>query len=271
MQKYLDELNKELRLRNYSPKTIKSYILCLKGYFSYKKENLESVDIQTIKTFLLEKQDKGYSSQTVNLYLNAIKYFYRDVIKSPQKIDIKFAKRSKKLPIVLSRQEIERLINNISNLKHKFFISLSYGAGLRVSEVVSLKVKDLNFDNLTIHIKQSKGRKDRMTIFPEKMKNDLLNLTAGKEKDGLVFESERGGRLSSRSAQKVFETSLKKSEIKKDATFHSLRHSFATHLLENGVDVRYVQELLGHQNIRTTQLYTQVTSTSLKNIKSPLE
>ncbi|MFZ5365305.1 MAG: site-specific tyrosine recombinase/integron integrase [Patescibacteria group bacterium] len=271
MQKYLDAVKNELRLRNYSQKTIKSYILCLKDFFNFLKQDFERVDVDKIKQYLLNKQEKGYSPQTINLHLNSIKYFYRDIIKSPQKIDLKFAKRSKKLPIVLSRQEIEKLINSISNAKHRLLISLSYGAGLRVSEAISLKVKDLDFDNLTIHLKQSKGRKDRITVFPEKMKNDLLNLTAGKDKDDLVFESERGGKLSSRSAQKVFENALKKADIKKDATFHSLRHSFATHLLENGVDVRYVQELLGHQNIRTTQIYTQVSSTKLKNIKSPLE
>ncbi len=271
MQKYLEDVKNELRLRNYSQRTIKSYVLCLKDFFGFLKQDFEKVDIDKIKQYLLKKQEKGYSPQTINLHLNSIKFFYCEVVKSPQQINIKFAKRSKKLPIVLSRQEIKRLINSISNAKHRLIISLSYGAGLRVSETINLKVKDLNFDNLTIHLKQSKGRKDRITVFPEKMKNDLLNLTAGKGKDDLVFESERGGKLSSRSAQKVFENSLKKSGIKKDATFHSLRHSFATHLLENGVDVRYVQELLGHQNIRTTQIYTQVTSTKLKNIKSPFD
>ncbi|HUT21777.1 MAG TPA: site-specific tyrosine recombinase/integron integrase [Candidatus Bipolaricaulota bacterium] len=271
MQKYLDDVKNELRLRNYSLKTIKSYLLCLKDFFNYLQKDFEKVDIDRIKEYLLRKQEKGYSPQTINLHLNSIKFFYRDIIKSPQKIDLKFAKRSKKLPIVLSRQEINKLINPISNAKHRLLISLSYGAGLRVSEAISLKVKDMDFDNLTIHLKQAKGRKDRITIFPEKMKNDLLNLTAGKGKDDLVFESERGGKLSERSAQKVFENALKKSEIKKDATFHSLRHSFATHLLENGVSIRYVQELLGHQNIRTTQIYTQVTSTNLRNIKSPFD
>jgi len=271
MQKYLEEVKNELRLRNYSQKTIKSYILCLKEFFGYLKQDFEKADIDKIKQYLLKKQEKGYSPQTINLHLNSIKFFYRDIIKFPRQINIKFAKRSKKLPVVLSRQEIERLINSISNARHRLLIALSYGAGLRVSEGIGLKVKDLDFENYTIHIKQSKGKKDRITVFPEKMKNDLLNLIAGKGKDDLVFERERGGKLSSRSAQKVFENALKKTGIKKDATFHSLRHSFATHLLENGIDVRYVQELLGHQNIRTTQIYTQVTSPQLKNIKSPLE
>ncbi|HUT22026.1 MAG TPA: tyrosine-type recombinase/integrase [Candidatus Bipolaricaulota bacterium] len=260
MQKYLDAVKIELRLRNYSPKTTKSYLLCLRDYFNYKKLDFEQLDIQSIKEFLLKKYDKGFSSQTVNLYLNSIKYFYHEVIKSDQKIDIKFAKRSKKLPVVLSRSEISELMNTINNQKHKLLVSIAYGAGLRVSEVINLKVKDLDLNQLFIHVKKAKGGKDRLTIFPEKLKNDLLNLIAGKGKDELVFESERGGKLTSRTAQLIFEKALKKTNIKKDATFHSLRHSFATHLLENGVSIRYVQELSGHQNIRTTQIYTQVTS-----------
>jgi len=183
---------------------------------------------------------------------------------------LKFAKTKKKLPIVLSRAEIENIINSISNQKHKLIIALSYGAGLRVSEAINLKVKDINMEELTIHLKGAKGGKDRITIFPEKSREELRKLMSLKKGDDYIFESEYGGKLTERTAQKVFENALKKTGIKKSATFHSLRHSFATHLLENGVDVRYVQELLGHQNIRTTQLYTKVTNPMIKNIKSPL-
>ena len=270
MQEYLEKTKRELRLRNYSFKTIKAYLSCLNEYFNFQKLNLEKIDEEKIKEFLLNKQSKNYSSQTINLYLNAIKFFYREVLKIPQRINLKFAKRSKKLPIVLSREEIKNIIDTIKNPKHKLIISLAYGAGLRISEVVNLKVKDVNLEELTIHLKNAKGRKDRITIFPEKIKNNLQNLIAGKNLNDYLFESERGGKLTERTAQKVFENALRRAGIKKDATFHSLRHSFATHLLENGVDVRYVQELLGHQNIRTTQIYTQVTNPKLKNIKSPL-
>jgi len=191
-------------------------------------------------------------------------------LKIPEKINLKFAKRSKKLPIVLSREEIRNIIDSIRNLKHKLIISLAYGAGLRISEVVNLKVKDVNLEELTIHLKNAKGKKDRITIFPEKIRSNLKSLIIGKKSDDYLFESERGGKLTERTAQKVFENALRRAGIKKDATFHSLRHSFATHLLENGVDIRYVQELLGDRNIRTTQVYTQVTNPKLKNIKSPL-
>jgi len=270
MQEYLEKTKQELRLRNYSFKTIKAYLGCLGEYFYFKKFNLEKIDEENIRQFLLDKQDKSYSSQTINLYLNGIKFFYREVLKIPEKINLKFAKRSKKLPIVLSREEIKNIIEAIKNPKHKLIISLAYGAGLRISEVISLKVKDVNLEELTIHLKNAKGKKDRITIFPEKIKTDLQHLIAGKNPNDYVFESERGGKLTERTAQKVFENALQTAGIKRDATFHSLRHSFATHLLENGVDVRYVQELLGHRNIRTTQVYTQVTNPKLKNIKSPL-
>ena len=270
IQNHLNELTTELKLRNYSQKTIKSYSLCLKDFFAYLKSDYEKIDIDKIKNFLLLKQAKGNAPQTVNLYLNAVKFFYRDVLKNPKKIDIKFAKRTKKIPVVLSRKEIIDILNTYKNKKHKLLIGISYGAGLRVSEAVDLKVKDLNIDDLTIHLKEAKGGRDRITIFPEKMKDALIRIIAGKDKNDYVFESERGGKLTTRTAQKVFENGLKRAKIKKEATFHSLRHSFATHLLENGTDIRYIQELLGHQNIWTTQIYTKVMNPNLRKIKSPL-
>jgi len=270
MENYLEQTRQELKLRNYSFKTIRAYLGCLREYFDFKKFNLEKIDEENIKQFLLNKQSKNYSSQTINLYLNAIKFFYREVLKIPQKINLKFAKRNKKLPIVLSREEIKSIINLIKNPKHKLIISLAYGAGLRVSEVVNLRVNDINLEELTIHLKNAKSKKDRITIFPEKIEQDLKILIASKDLDDILLISERGGKLSERTIQKIFSNYLQKAKIKKKATFHSLRHSFATHLLENGVDVRYVQELLGHQNIRTTQIYTHVTNPQIRNIKSPL-
>jgi site-specific recombinase XerD len=270
LEELLGKIEDELKLRNYSRKTIESYLLCLKDYFQFIKTVKKDPDVSQIKKYLLEKQDKGQAPQTINLHLNAIKYFYREVFKSAVAINIKFAKISKKLPVVLSRSEIEKIIGTISNPKHRLLISLSYGAGLRVGEAINLKIRDINFDELTIHLKNAKGKKDRITVFPGSVKNDLCELTALKHGNEFVFESERGGKLTERTAQAIFEKALKKARINKRASFHSLRHSFATHLLENGVDVRYVQELLGHQNIRTTQLYTKVTNPSLKNIKSPL-
>lgn len=264
-------IENELKLRNYSRKTIKSYLGCLEDYFCYIKNVKKDPDVALIKKYLLEKQEAGQAPQTINLHLNAIKYFYREIFKSKVLIDIHFSKTSKKLPVVLSRSEIEKIVDCIRNEKHRLMVALAYGSGLRVSEVINLKVRDVDLDELTIHIKSAKGNKDRITIIPEKLKSDLGEMAALQHGNEFLFESERGGKLTERTAQKVFDHALEKSGIKKDATFHSLRHSFATHLLENGVDVRYVQELLGHANIRTTQIYTKVTNPMLKNIKSPLE
>lgn len=312
-----------MRLRRYSPKTVKSYLACLREYFEtfYSPGNTEGrgdgvfvcsrgtnlgprirnsvessyrgvtdsnsagivldssktiadkllrFDEERVRVFLLKKEARGYAAQTVNLYLNAILFFYREALKQPIKSTLRFAKRPGQLPCVLSREEIQKLLDSIVNFKHRFLISLAYGAGLRVSEAVALRVKDIDFDQGMVWVRRGKGEKDRVTLLPEKLKNGLRVLIEGREGQSYVFESARGGELTARSAQKIFEHALHKTEIKKTATFHSLRHSFATHLLENGVDIRYVQELLGHQNIRTTQRYTHVTNPSLKAIKSPL-
>ena len=271
MQIQLDQTERELRIRNYSGKTVKSYLYGLREYFAFRKNDFDRLDVENIKNFLLSAEKRGVSAQTRNLLLNAIKFYYRSVAKTGEHIDIRSAKKSKHLPIVLSRLEIAVLLAATINAKHRLLLALAYGAGLRVSEVVNLKVRDVDLRELIVHVKQGKGKKDRITVFPEKLVADIQNLIAGKTPNDILFASERGGKLSTRTAQKVFEHSIKKAGIHKDATFHSLRHSFATHLLENGVDVRYVQELLGHQNIRTTQLYTRVTNPQLKNIKSPLQ
>ena len=270
MQAELQKIKRELKIRNYSPKTIKSYLYALREYFLFKEKNFSKLDQNNIKNFLFDCEKRMISAQSRNLYLNAIKFYYKNIVKNLNKIEIYSAKKPKKLPIVLSREEIKLIIDSIKNEKHKILISLAYGSGLRVSEVVNLQLQDLNFTELTVHIKQAKGQKDRISVLSPKLLNDLEFLTAQKSKNDFIFESERGGKLTTRTAQKVFENALKISKIKKSASFHSLRHSFATHLLENGTDVRYVQSLLGHENIRTTQLYTQVTNPQLKNIKSPL-
>lgn len=270
MQNVLEKTERVLQLRNYSPKTRKAYFLYIKDYITFSKARGIKNKQKAIEEFLLDKHNRKQSPQTINLALNAVKFLYGQVLKDPRKINLKFAKRSKKLPIVLPRAGIEKIINATGNAKYRLMIALGYACGLRVSEVVNLKVGDLDIDELVVHIKGGKGKKDRISILPEKLQDELRNLVAGKKRDELVFDSNRGGKLTTTSLQKMFRKSLSKTDIKKPATFHSLRHSFATHLLENGVDVRYVQELLGHQNIRTTQIYTQVTNPKLKNIRSPL-
>jgi len=270
MDYWLAELVIQLKLRNYSPCTIKTYIVDLRAYLSFKKENFARPDIANIREFLLHKQKLGRAAATLNLYLQSIRFFYAKVVKSPLEIDLPLAKKSWRLPLILSREEIDVVLQMIKNSKHRLMLALAYGSGLRVSEVVNLKKKNLDLPNLLIYVRQSKGRKDRISILPLKIRDDLQNLLAGKAEDDLVFPSERGGKLTTRAAQRVFEDAVRRAGILKEVTFHSLRHSFATHLLENGVDIRYLQELLGHANILTTQRYTHVTARAIRKISSPL-
>lgn len=271
MANLLDIVRREMELRNYSAKSIAAYAGVIKDLVGFYQKPLKELTRDEIKEYLYQKQKKGLSSQTIALAANALNYLYTQIYKQKGFEKIRQPKRTQKLPEVLNRLEIKQLVASIANQKHRLLISVAYGAGLRVSEVVRLKVQDVDWDNLTVRVRQGKGKKDRITLLPESLVGELRRFIPGKEKYDFVFESERGGRLSEATAQKVFYAAMKKAGIKKPATFHSLRHSFATHLLENGVDVRYVQELLGHANIRTTQIYTKVTNPSLKNIKSPLE
>ncbi len=266
----INAVRSELLQRNYSPKTIKSYTSYLREYLGWAGFDYRNLDVDMIRRFLVMKHERGFAPQSVNLYLNAIKFFYYQVLKINKQIDLKFSKRTKKLPIVLSRTEIEKLIVITQNLKHKTLLALAYAAGLRISEVISLKVKDVLLDEGLLHIKEAKGKKDRLTLLSDKLIDDLKILMNGKGANDYVFESERGGKLASRTASRIFENAMQKAGIVKEATFHSLRHSFATHLLENGTDIRYVQKLLGHANIKTTQIYTQVTTQAIRKIKSPL-
>lgn len=270
IQVLLERAETELRIRNYSPRTRQSYAHCLRAFFSFSGAGVEQADEEGIRRFLLALEQRGASPQTRNMHLSAIKFYYQHVTRSGTRITIPAAKKRHALPTVLSRDEIHRMLDVTANTKHRLLLALAYAAGLRVSEVVALRVGDCDLPELTLHIKQAKGQKDRISIVPEKLREELSRLIAGRPGDAPVFASAHGGPLTTRTAQKIFEHALVRVGIKKHATFHSLRHSFATHLLENGTDVRYVQELLGHHNIRTTQRYTQVTNPMLKRIQSPL-
>jgi integrase/recombinase XerD len=255
----LEELQCYMRVAGYSKRTIEAYTRCV-----------AEIGDGDLLIFLDRLAREGKSSYTLNQYHAAYKLYTNKILKVVWETPFPYAKRHKRLPIVLTRAEIEKLLVVTNNSKYRLLLSLAYGAGLRVSELINLHVKDVDTKELTIFVREGKGGKDRMTIIPEKLSKELQNLMTGKRGDNYLFESVRGGKLTVRTPQAVFAKYLKLSGIKKSATFHSLRHSFATHLLENGVDVRYVQELLGHSSIKTTQIYTHVTSPALKNIQSPL-
>lgn len=247
MPSLLEIIQKEMRIRNYSERTIEAYSrVCSELYKIYKKPPRELSEDE-IKDYLYTLQKKGLSSQSIALAVNAINYLFIQIYKNNSFQKLRHPKRSSKIPVVLSRQDIDLVLSKISNPKHRLIISLAYAAGLRVSEVISLKVKDIDLAEMTITVRQGKGKKDRLSVISQKLINELETIIANRIGHDFLFASERGGKLTTATPQKIFYSALRKAGIKKEATFHSLRHSFATHLLENGVDVRYVQELLGHQ------------------------
>ncbi len=259
-----------MTLRGYSGRTKDIYLCCLERYFDFAGGDLGRLDVGKVRSFLLGKHVRNYAPSTINLYLSAIKFFYEQVERKKIKIDIQFSKRPKRLPVVLASKEVQWILAEIENSKHKLMVRLAYGSGLRVSELVSLRVRDLDFERNLIEVRGGKGGKDRLTILPKKLKEELRGRVEGREGRDWVFESQRGGKLTSRTAQKVFKRAVKRAGIKKAATFHSLRHSFATHLMEDGVNLRVVQELLGHAKITTTQQYTQVKWKTFQGVEGPL-
>ena len=264
------EIERVLTLRNYSRATRKSYSGCIRRFLQKFPNEMCKLNKKTVEDFLLELFKNGSSAQTVTSYLQAIQFYYREVVGIQIDLQIKTPKRPSRLPVVLSHTEIELILSNVMNEKHRTMIALAYGAGLRVSELTDLRAGNIDFDEGVVYIYQGKGRKDRITLLPQVLLGQLHSCVSGKCKNDFLFESERGGRLSSRSIQKVFTRALKKTGINKPATFHSLRHSFATHILEQGTDLRFIQKLLGHSNIRTTQRYTHVSTVALRAIQSPL-
>jgi len=265
-----ERLQEYMRIAGYSQRSIKTYSLVANNLYRYFQKPLESVSEAELAHFLdrLAKQHK--SPFTLNQYHAVLKLVVTKLYRKPWDSVIPYTKRHKKLPVVLTHEQILEIVECLTNPKHRILISLAYGAGMRVSEVVNLRVRDMDLLSLTLSIRGGKGDKDRVSVIPASLTYGLTRLMAGKEADDFVFESERGGKLAIRTAQQIFERALGKTKIHQAATFHSLRHSFATHLLENGVDSRYIQKLLGHSNIATTMIYTKVTNPALTRIKSPL-
>lgn len=270
----LDKTRNQLRLKGYSTKTIKSYIGHVRRFMNYYDNDPTELTQEEIKKYLLHLLDNQESSHSyVNQAVSAVKFLYGEVLdKKGIVINIPRPKKQKKLPIVLSQEEVIRLLNVVENIKHRAILFIVYSAGLRVGEVVRLKLSDIDSDRMLVRIEQGKGRKDRYTLLSETALEALRIYTKIYKPDYWLFPGGKAGKfLTERSVQKVFEAARDKVEISKDATVHSLRHSFATHLLEGGVDLRYIQELLGHSSSKTTEIYTHVTQKSIRNIVSPLD
>jgi integrase/recombinase XerD len=268
----LKKLETELKLRGFSKQTSKMYLFYNRKFLEFIKKNPEEITDDDVKEFLASKiSDDSLSNSSVALIKASLKFFYTDMLGKNMSL-IKTPKASKKLPVVLSRKEIKDLITNTVNQKHRLLIELLYSTGLRLSECINLKYSDLDLDEYIGWVRMGKGAKDRIFIISDLFKIDLLDY---KEKEESMSNSYiftvSGRKMSPRGIQYAIKVSAKRAGIEKDVHVHTLRHSFATHLLENGVDIRKIQKLLGHSNLQTTQIYTQVSSEEIKKIKSPLD
>jgi len=264
----------EIAARNYSPETFKNYDNALRAFLSAHPGPPHLWKKSQLQAFLLSlRKDKGLSAATVNLYRDGLSFFCQHVAKNPVRFDgVPRMKQITTLPIVLDAKSVSKVIGDVRNPKHKLALSLAYGCGLRVSELAALKIPDLDFARKIIRIRNGKGGKDRIVMFPESLEAPIREYLACYRPKTFVFESRQTGTaLTRRSFQLVFETACKKAGLRKFGGIHSLRHSFATHLLENGTDLRFIQSLLGHNSSKTTVRYTHVAAHNVVRIVSPLD
>ncbi len=268
----LKKLSTDLKLRGFSQQTIKMYLFYNQKFLEYTKKQPEDVTEDDIKDYLAFKfSDDALSNASIALIKAALKFFFSETL-GKKLSDIRTPKKSNKLPVVLNRNEIINLIEKTENLKHKLIIELLYSTGLRLSECVNLKYSNIDLSEGIGWVRSGKGSKDRIFIISEIFKKDLLHYIENTKSNtkGYIFLV-NGKKMSTRGIQYAIKTAAKRAGIEKDVHVHTLRHSFATHLLENGVDIRKIQKLLGHSNLQTTQIYTQVSSEEIKKIKSPLD
>lgn len=268
--KILKKLEVEMKLRGFSEKTIKSYLFYNQKFIEYIEKSSENVTEEDIKEFLANKLSEPVSNGTINLIKASLKFYYGELLDKNITL-IKTPRTVKKLPIVLSKKEIKKLLKT-KNIKHRLLIELLYSTGLRLSECVNLRYKDLDINENIGWVRNGKGGKDRIFIISELFKKDLLYYMEkrGYAENGYIF-TVNGKQMSPRGIQHAIKISVERAGIEKNVHVHTLRHSFATHLLENGTDIRKIQHLLGHSSLQTTQIYTQVSSEEIKKIKSPLD
>jgi len=266
-------LKDELKLKNYSVKTQKVYLGHVRRLLQYHKKCIDVIDRDDIRSYLLELVNQDKSPAYIDQAVSAIKFLYINVKKcSDDDFDINRPKREKKLPSVLNASEVFKIIESVDNLKHKAIIMLIYSAGLRVSEAAFLKIEDIDSKRNLIHIKQAKGKKDRYTLLSNATLEILRQYVKVYKPKYWLFEGQKGeSHITVRTIQRVFERAALKAGVRKKVTVHTLRHSFATHLLENGTDLRYIQELLGHESPITTEIYTHVSEKDFGKIQSPLD
>jgi len=276
IEKLLLEFEQKLILQRYSLNSIRNYKSAVKSFletaekkFSHPNELNEEM-IEKYVLWKVQKHKVGVSHQ--RMIIASIDKFYKSLYN--RKLDIKHlypSRKSHSLPNYLTKEEVRKLIAKVENIKHRCIIKLLYGSGLRLSELLHLKVSDIDSKSMIIHIRKSKGNKDRVVMLSNSLLQELRIYFKKHKPNDFLFEGQTGGIYSAKSVQMVVKKAASKAGIKKQVTPHTLRHSFATHLLESGTDVRFIQELLGHNSIKTTEIYTHITNISKSKIKSPLD
>lgn len=264
----------QLILKGYSPNTIRTYSLefaqLLKIIKSVPVENLDSEKLRSY--FLYCINELKLSENAIHSRINAVKFYFEQVLRREKFfMEIPRPKKPSILPKALSQKDVKKMFDATENTKHKLLLQLCYGMGLRVSELVNLKIAHIDSFKMQVLVQQGKGKKDRYVILPESVLELMKTYYRQYKPKDYFFEGQYGGQYSVRTAQQVFKNAMIKAKINKKIGIHSLRHSYATHLIEQGTDIRFVQELLGHNNLKTTMNYTHLTDAAKRKIKSPLD
>jgi integrase/recombinase XerD len=262
----------KLELKRYSDNTVRNYVACFESFINHYYDidpiNLNEIDV---RKYLQKLIQDGKSNSYVNLTINSIKFFYEIVHGMPNRFySIERPRKVKQLPEVLSKEEIIKIINSTNNIKHRCIVGLLYSSGLRRGELLNLNVTDIDSKRMVVKINNAKGNKDRISVLSPSLLKDLQNYYKEYRPVKYLFEGKKGDKYSASSVLKIIATAADKARMRKKVTPHMLRHSFATHLLENGTDIRHIQLLLGHSSTKTTEIYTHVANRSFMEIKDLL-
>ena len=271
----LERMCEQLVLKGYSPNTIKSYsVEFAQLLYLIKEVPVDSLTPERLRAYILYcLNELKLSENTIHSRLNALKFYFEQVLNQDKIFfdSIPRPKKKSQLPEVISKKDIAKIFSCVTNPKHLLMLKLCYGMGLRVSEIVKLKVKNIDSQRMLVHIEAAKGKIDRYVALPTSILDDLRSYYLAMRPKDFLFEGENGGQYSIRSAQLVFQNAKEKAKINKSVGIHGLRHSYATHLLESGTDMVFIQKLLGHKDIKTTEIYARVSTRHIGNIKSPLD
>lgn len=263
----------KLEIKRYANNTVKSYVSCFERFINYfPDKSIDDLNETDVRNYIRTLIQNNWSNSYINQSINSIKFYYESVLGMPNRFyKIERPRKEKKLPTVLSPSEVKALINATNNIKHRCIVSLLYSAGLRRSEVINLKPTDIDSQRMLINVKDAKGKKDRLTLLAQSTLDDLRDYYKEYRPQNYLFEGQKNEKYSGTSIGKIITNAVLKTRIKKHVTAHTLRHSFATHLLENGTDLRYIQLLLGHSSTKTTEIYTHVASNNFISIKNPID